>query len=336
MNTLNDPERFKRARAFLPGVLMLAVFLGTMLWREKPEKLILANVELPTLALLYLADIKGFLIDEGLEVTFKVYPVGREALDATLRGEADLATVFETPLVIKLLKREPLAILSTLHHSTRNTAMAARKDHGIHEVKDLIGKRIAVTLNTTGEFFLVSFLTSHGIPLDRVTLIDTKPDQMASVLRDGLVDAVSTWHPFLYRAADGLGEERITWLNSNVFTETSTLAGRRDILEAKQSALARLLKALLRAESFMTAHADEAIRLVIRRMGYPDEERAVAFFKDSFTPSVTLDNVLLTSMRQEAAWFVESGRFPGPIPDFRAALFPAVLEKVKPENITIL
>ncbi|MBF0272464.1 MAG: NrtA/SsuA/CpmA family ABC transporter substrate-binding protein [Magnetococcales bacterium] len=319
----------------LIGLLLIpAGFVLFAFSRDKLEKLTIASVELPTVGLLFLAEAEGFFAKEGLEVTFKDFSVGRDALTATLKGEADIATVYETVAVLNILKGEPIAMVSTLHQSSRNTALVARKDRKIDALVDLIGKRIGVTFNTSGIFFLRSSLNSQGIATSQVTLVDTPPDRMVASLQSGAVDAVATWAPFTHRAVQAIGEDNATLYHSDVYTEISLLVGRREALVAKQEALTRLLRALLRAEAFLVGRTDEAYAAIARRLNINDEE--MRKIRGDFTPILTLDNILLTILRQEATWFVEAGGLPGPVPDFRSFLFPAPLEGVKPEYITIL
>ncbi|MBF0422559.1 MAG: NrtA/SsuA/CpmA family ABC transporter substrate-binding protein [Magnetococcales bacterium] len=315
-------------------IVILAIGAVGWMWRDPPERLTIANVELPTVGLLFVAEAAGFYAEENLEVTFKTFSTGRDALAAALKGEADMATVYETPMVINLLKGEPLGIVSKLHQSTHNTALLARRDRGIHHLADLVGKRVGVTFHTNGAFFLYSSLNSEAVELSRVTLVDLGPEQLVAALKSGEVDAVATWNPFLGQGRQAIGPDNVFLYHSDVYTEMSLLAGRKDVIVARREGLTRLLRALLKAENLWLWKPDVAYAMIAQRLNLSQE--AITGLRDTFIPILTLDNILLTIMRQEAEWFVASGKLSGPIPDFRPGFVAEILAGVRPEYVTIL
>jgi ABC-type nitrate/sulfonate/bicarbonate transport system substrate-binding protein len=52
----------------------------------QPEKLVIPEASQPVFALLYVADAKGFFKEAGREVTFKSFPLGRDALGSVIEG----------------------------------------------------------------------------------------------------------------------------------------------------------------------------------------------------------------------------------------------------------
>ncbi len=298
------------------------------------ETLVIADASQFAFLLVYLAEEQGYFEDEGLTIRYKTFLSGRDALAAAMNGEADIATVFETPVARNIMQGKPIAVLSTLHHSSRNTALLARTDRGIHVVSDLKGKRIAVTPRTNGAFFLQTFLTSHGIPLAGVNLIETAPGEMADALQSGRVDAIASWQPHLLRAVRAVGEENTRLFQSDVYTELSVLAGLRTVVESRREALIRLYRALLRAEERFHQDPGGAFPVAGRRLGI-DDPAMIRAFQDTVIPTLTLDNVLLTILRQEAVWFLRSGDLSGAVPNYRNFLFTGILEQVKPEYVTV-
>ena len=125
--------------------------------------------------LVYIADEKGFFADEGLKVTFNTFASAKDALNSVVQGSSEIGTVFETPVVLQSYQGEELRILSTLHNSSQNTGFVGLKSQNIESPTDLMGKTIAVTKGTNGEFFLFQFLTTQGNDLSGVDLMDVKP-----------------------------------------------------------------------------------------------------------------------------------------------------------------
>ena len=299
------------------------------------ESLVIAEASQPVFAILYVANALGYFEDELLDVTFQSFTSGRDALESAIKGEADIATTYETPIVINVYEGVHLSVISSLHHSKKNTGIVARKDRGILSPADLRGKKVGVTKNTNADFFLELFLRSEGIELSSITKVDTKPEDMAEMLKSGRVDAVSTWNPNLYNAQNVLPENKLITFYSKLYTEFSVLAGRRDIVLEKSEAVSRLMRAIVRAEEFLNYYPDQSLEIVINTLAEQSPE-AIREVWNVFEPTVHLDNVMMVIFNQEAQWFYESGRYVMPVPDFRRVIQEEYLEGIKPEAVTVL
>ena len=109
---------------------------------------------------LYVANEKGFFKDEGLDVSFQVYPSGHLALADMLDDKSDLATATETPIARAALNGRPVAVAATIAEISRGIELIARKERGIARVEDLKGKTVGVTRGSNAEFFLHVLLTT--------------------------------------------------------------------------------------------------------------------------------------------------------------------------------
>ncbi len=325
-----------------PVLLVVGVLcLGTAVWiwqHQRPsstEHLTLADASQPVFALVYIAEAEGYFAAQGLQVTYKSFTSGRDALSSVVHGHADLATVYETPVVLRASQGEALSVLTTLHTSTRNTALVARTDHGITTPDSLRGKTVAVSKNTNGEFFLHLYLTSQSIPLADVTFVDLKPEEMVPALKEGVVDAIAIWNPHVYNAQQAFQPGQTTTFYSDVYTEMSLLVGQRHFVAQRKEALHRFLTALVRAEQFLHQHEEAAKRIVVERLAhYP--EATIRGVWAAFTAELKLNNVLLAILKEEATWFKHQGKVTGPIPNFGPIIFPDYLQRIKPEVVTVL
>ncbi len=325
--------------AFAPIILILVSSLLFTLWSctkssQSLEKLTIAEASTAIFALLYIADEEGYFKDERLEVNYNTFTSGKDALNSAIKGESDIATVYETPVVLKTYEGVDLSVISTLHYSNMNTGIVVKKDRGIETPEDLVGKKIGVTKNTNGEFFLQLFLTNHGIDIAQVTSVDTKPYDMVEALKSGEVDAIATWNPHIHNAKKTFKEKEIDIFYSDIYREISMLVGRREVVSEKHEAMKRLLKAILKAESFLNANPEKALDIVVKRLSDQSEETIRGVWP-AFTVKATLSNVLLTTLEQEAEWFKNEGRFSTPAPDFNKVIFVDYLEQLKPEAVTI-
>ena len=65
--------------------------------------------------------------------------------------KTDMAAAAEVPFVIAVLNGQPFAIAATIVSVSTEMAVVARRDRSIAQPRDLMGKKIGVTLGTSGE-----------------------------------------------------------------------------------------------------------------------------------------------------------------------------------------
>ena len=318
-------------------VLVGGVFAYHQNVGKKPktiEKITVAWADQPAFALMYIAEKEGYFKDEGLDVTYHKFTTGRDALADALAGNSDIATVYEAPVVRQIYTGKDVSLISTLHTSSKNAALIGRRDRGILNIEDLKNKKIGVAKGTAEEFFLYSYLTSQGIRLSDVTLVNGEFTDMKTFLRDGRADAVVSTNPYFYEIKKEFPADMITIFQSDIYTENSVLAGNTNVIKNKKEGLTRLLRALVRAESLLKTNQEEAIKAVVASVPTFSEESNRGTW-DQFTRVLKLDNVLLAVLEREAQWFKDNNVYQGPVPDFRKSIFTEYLKEVKPEAVTV-
>ena len=301
----------------------------------KPRQtIVIADVPRAAFALLYIAQAKNYFREEGIEVTFETAKAAPEALSDALEGKVDLANVFETTVILKHLAGEAISVITALSSSQKNTGLVALKDRGILNPKDLKGRTIGVSKNRNGDFLLFLLLTGAGIKSSAVTLIDMLEETMAAALKEGRVDAVVTWNPYLTEARIAVGEDRSVLMHSDLYLQVALLAGQPKVIAQKKEAMKALLRGVMRAEGFLTGHRDEAVDIVAEHLpNYPKE--AVRTFWDDFIMEAKLDNVTLNLLDQKAKWLSSTRTYKRPNLDVSQLIFSAYLREIHPEAVTI-
>jgi NitT/TauT family transport system substrate-binding protein len=171
-----------------------------------PEKSKVKVAVLPTMDTvpLHLAIESGAFKEAGLEVTPVTAASGADCVAKLVSGEVDFAFSSWTPLFIAKSKgaadiklvadatssRSGYAVVSTLPNSP------------IQSVKDLAGKRVAITARFTISHLLVqAHLKANGIDPDNgVQWVEMAFPQMTPALQGGQVDAVFLVEPFIQAA----------------------------------------------------------------------------------------------------------------------------------------
>lgn len=319
-------------------ILALSFFLFGCENKSAPpalESIRIAEAQQANFAIVYLAEKLGYFEEQGLDVEFIPYTSGRDALNAVLDNKADLATVYETPIVLKSMQGHSIEVLTTLHTSTKNTSVVGNIDKGIKTPSDLNNRTIGVTSKTNGEFFLYQYLSFLDIDISEVTLIDLKPEQMPSALGEGRVDAIATWGPHNENSKKRLGDDKAVEFFSDVYAETSVLAGLKPFVSENEKTVSAVLRAAIKAQEFLEEKPNEAIRMVqefLPKTPIAQIEKHLARVE-----CVTrLDNSLLLLFKQEAKWMLDQGLVTGQLPDFRSMIDGGYLKSIDPQRVTVL
>ena len=314
--------------------ISFAAFVVSEQYADKKSihHLTIADASQPVFSLLYIAQEKGFFVEEGVDVLFRPFTSGRDALQDTLDGNSDLATSYETPVVLQSLKGEKLSIVSSLHFSNKKNSMLAHKSSGIEKPSDLVGKTIAVPKNTNAEFFVNMFLASEGIELSEVKVIDVRPEDMVETFKQKRADAIAVWNPHLYRAKILFDENLVTRFYSTAYTEFSVLVGSKAVVNEKAEAINRLIKALVKAENYLAKNPQQSQDLIISRLTQHSSESIKGTWND-YQLKIKLNNVLLTILEQEATWLNKD--LEAELPDFRASIDERFVRAAKENGVTL-
>jgi sulfonate transport system substrate-binding protein len=300
-----------------------------------PEKVTIAYSATMDSVLAQVALVQGYCRQEGLQVTAHPHPYGKLALKDLLDGRADFATVAETPIMLAIMNGERIAIIATIQTGNRVNAIVARRDRGILTPGDLKGRKIAVTLGTTADFFMDSFLALHEIARQEMTVVDLKPEQMADALARGEVDAISVFMPFPIQVQKRLGSRAISFYDDNIYTFMFNIVATRKFIRENPGKVRKLLRALVKAEEFVSQNEPQAQTLVADFSRI--DPALVREIWPSFSYRVKLDQSLLLALEEETLWAVK-GRLVGKraIPDYLDSIYTTGLESIRPKSVRIL
>jgi NitT/TauT family transport system substrate-binding protein len=322
---------------FALAVFVLLAAAGLMVMGKRPSppasiKLTLATTPSVYSSLIVVADAKGFFKDAGIDVTLQEYQSDSITMEKLASGEVQMATASDLAFMIQALHVPALGIVASIA-SADTVVVMARKDRRILAPFDLKGKKIGVGLKTTGPYYLSSFFLVNAIPQTSVTLVDISPDKLADALADGMVDAILTRDAYAFEAKKRLGDLAVTWSAQNRQEFYWVLAVKNPA--SSKETVKRTLTALKKAEDFILLHEDEARGIVMNRWGYDARFMRQAWYMTK--PRLTLDQALVISLEDGAAWKLDAGaRQAGAMPDILDYISTSALDEVDPKAVTIL
>jgi len=126
---------------------------------------------------------------------------------------------------------------------------------------------------------------------------------MAHALDTGKVDAVSTWNPTVMQLKNKLGSNVIMFFGESLYTENFCVVAGREYVKKNPTAIKKVLRALIRAETFVRQYPEESRRLVAESLKV--DKLILDATWDIFTFRVTLDQALLVEFEDQTRWAIK-------------------------------
>lgn len=170
------------------------------------EKSVLNVSIMPTtdLAPFHLAIQEGFFEEEGLRVEFVQAPSGGESVGKLVAGEVDISYSSYTPFFLAESKgagRDKGGIKLVADASSAgpdSCVVVALPNSEVKSVKDMAGKRVAVTATgTISDLLVMSTLKTNGVDHRSIEWVKTPFPETADALKRGDVDAAFATEPFI-------------------------------------------------------------------------------------------------------------------------------------------
>lgn len=331
----------KRLAVLFVAAMIVAIVAFIWIGHKQPRKdsggveKIRLGVSTPDAsALIYIADRRGFFRDHGLDVSIKNYEAGALAMKDFAVDEIDMATVGEFALVSQILKGTDLKALGTTVISN-SCELIARRDRGIEKLTDLRRKKIGSVRGSTLDFFLGTFLTSKGIQMNEIEIINLKPTEIVDAILKGTIDGAASFIPYGDTIRKGLGVNAVTWPIQGQQDYYMLLVAKGSFIKIRPSRIERLLSGLIDAEQFIKRYETEAQKIVGERSNLDHSTLISLWPKSRF--EVRLDQDLLILMEHETRWAIRN-KLTGStrLPNYLDFFYMDGLEKIKPEAVTII
>ena len=312
--------------------MLIALAAAGCAWAEP---LTLAVSRSPLSLPLYIAQHNGYFSDEGLEIKFNECLGGHRCLRQVLDEQADVATVGELPLVMNSFSSSDYAVIATFTKSSDDIKLVTNARANIKSPAQLEGKRIGTIKGTASEYFLELYLLTAGVDPKSLTVMNIQPEDMVRALQSGKVDVISVWQPFGYLALKAMGAGGTVLPSNNAYTQTFNLVSHRKLVGTRDGALAKLLRAVERAERFIQEQPADAKAVLMQRLALEQD------FVDTVWPGLRyrlgLDQALLVTMEGEARWARREGHATGLLkPNFLQLVHSAPLRSVKADAVATL
>lgn len=326
------------AFAVIAGAIFVAIALkGRVTGKvsQPPERLVFAVAELLDSVPALVAHQQGFFAQEGLDVEVRFYSAGKDALAAVRRGEADLATVADFPIVLAILDGADIRIIATISKSGRENSIVARKDRGITEPSHIRGKVVGVIPRTTSEFLLDEFLIMNGMPRSAITVVPLKPGETVNALLTGRVDAVSTWSQYTATLLKSLGDKGVRFFAEETYQMYWNVVASRELVTGRRDSVHKFVKALDRANSYIMSDPAGARKVAMGALRLDPAQLAEVWADYEF--DLSLDHTLPITLESQARWVMkQEATTARELPAFRDFICVDPLHDIRPAAVTVM
>lgn len=149
----------------------------------------------------WMAITNGFFEKEGIQLTYRLFPSGSTALQTFQTGQGDIVLTGDLPAVQYFLRTQgDYRLIAVMERDTKGYVAVATKD--ITSAKDLVGKKIATRVGSTGSWFISEYLSKNNVDPATVEVVNLDTQIMPSALCGGEIAAFFVWQPVGSRAIE--------------------------------------------------------------------------------------------------------------------------------------
>jgi len=205
----------------------------------------------------YAALEKGYYRDAGFDVMIVPASPATDPVDVVLKGGADFG-IASSELVLRYAKGDPVVVLATIFQHSPLT-LFVRGDTGIQSVRDLAGRRVALSPWETEIF---AYLQREQVPIGRLQLV--QHDYSVNSLMDGRVDALAGYETdeSYYLQKAGQQYRQFTPRSSGVDFYGDTLFSTRAMVSSQPDWVDAFRAASLRGWEYAMSHQEEIAGLI--------------------------------------------------------------------------
>ena len=147
----------------------------------------------------------------GDAVSVENFASGRDINNALKADSADFGGAYGIcPVSTALASGVDFKVIYIATRIQGTEGLVVREDAGIESVKDLKGKKVGVTLASSGHYGLLCALEDEGMSAEDIELVDMQPDAINAAWMRGDIDVAYTWNPTLINLKNNGGKVLLT------------------------------------------------------------------------------------------------------------------------------
>jgi NitT/TauT family transport system substrate-binding protein len=281
---------------------------------------------------IWMAFEKGFYRDEGLNVTYRLFPSGTTAFQAFQSGQGDIIMTGDLPSVQYFFRAKgDYRTIAAIERDAKGYVGVVQK--AIAGPKDLIGKTIATRVGSTGSWFISEYLTKNGVDPARVTVKNLDTQVLPAALCGGEIAGFFIWQPIGSRTLEVCPDKARYLTDATGYIQGYLVAGARpgwlDTPQGKDAAT-RWLRATIKGRE--VAEKDFATVAAYAKAKLDLSEAATREQYDTNIRPIALDKTYYDDFCSLSGWAQREKLIDQKV-DFRQLTWPDGLKAISPSLV---
>jgi NitT/TauT family transport system substrate-binding protein len=169
---------------------------------------------------------KGLYQQEGLDLTYRLFPSGTTAFQSFQAGQGDIVMTGDLPSVQYFFRAKgDYRTIAAIERDAKGYVAIARKE--ITKPQDLVGKTIATRVGSTGSWFISEYLVKNGVDPTKVTVKNLDYQVLPTALCGGDIAAFFIWQPIGSRTLEICGDKAHVLTDATGYIQGYLVAGAR-------------------------------------------------------------------------------------------------------------
>jgi sulfonate transport system substrate-binding protein len=216
---------------------------------------------------------RGIFAKHGLDAKIVMYQTGVEMINGLLANAQDVNIMGSIPFLAGVSRGQPIVLIGHLHgdalstNYSQNNALITTPQGGVRkdDLQSLRGKKIGLARGTGAEGYLLGILAQAGLKDTDMTLVNIRPADTATALRQGDVQAVAAWEPWATVATLRTpGAIEVIRGNCNSCYDPGSILTTRATIAQKSEQLRRFMVAFSEAHQWLRQNYDAASEINMR------------------------------------------------------------------------
>lgn len=244
------------------------------------------------------------LEEQGKDVEWVQSAGSNKANEALRSGAIDVGSTAGSAALLARSNGSPIQVID-LYSQPEWSALVTRTDTGISSVKDLAGKKVAVTKGTDPYFFLLQALEEAGVSPDEVTIEQLQHADGRTALNQGTVDAWSGLDPIM--ASTEIEDGNTLFYRNVDFNTYGFLNATEDFIESDPEAAQTIVDVYEYARDWALANEEEAVQILADGSGIELETAQVVWDRTYLDIDNAPGDKQLAVLEKVGPYLVESG-----------------------------
>ncbi|MCG2589866.1 NrtA/SsuA/CpmA family ABC transporter substrate-binding protein [Rhodohalobacter sp. WB101] len=290
----------------------------------------------------YIAKERGFFELNGLNVTLKENPSGKISMRDLIDGVVQIAHVAETPVIYSIMDTSyfkgsghpPFQIFADKIYSHDIQKIIGRRDHGITEAEDIVGKKVAIYQGTQLDYFFDSFLLEHQILNSEIEIVNMSPEKQIEAIKNGEIDVSVTWEPYSSYIQKELGENAVHIDTDLTYSTLWLSVALNSYASSHPDILAAYLESIKMAQDYIRENPSDAQEILARKTNVPLDVIESLWTEIDF--ELSLSERMLTLLEDQARWMIRNDLADTTIQNMEELINFGPMEQVHPIGITVV